>query len=285
LRGAARDHVLGLRAVNGFGEVIKAGGRVLKNVTGVDLPRGLCGSYGTLAVLTEITFRVLPRAPESRTILFLGLADEAAVGVMSAAMGTPYEVSGTLHLHAPFVARLADKELAPMNTALTALRLEGTREDLTRRVERLRGELAPFGATYELGHQRSRAFWLDVRARGFLSAAFENPLWRITAAPSKAALIVRALSAFYPVAAAYEWSGGLVWLEVPPSSDASATEVRRVLAEFTADAMLFRASRTIRSNVEVFQPLPLAKMVLTQALKRAFDPASVLNPGRMYAQV
>lgn len=285
LRGAARDHMLGIRAVNGEGAQIKSGGRVMKNVTGVDLVRGLSGSWGTLSVFTEVTFKVLPKAPESRTIIFVGLADEAATGVMSAAMGTPYEVSGTIHLHGVFAGRLSDRALAPANTAVTALRLEGGPSSLAYRTEKLRRELGPFGATYELDHQRSRDFWADIRSMAFLSAEFERPLWRVTAAPSKAALIVRALSTYFEVNAAYEWSGGLLWLELPPSADASVTEVRRVLAEFEADSTLMRAPRTVRSSIEVFHPLPFTKMKIIQSLKRAFDPAGVLNPGRMYAGV
>ena len=277
LRGAARDHLLGIRAVNGDGEVIKSGGRVMKNVTGVDLVRGVCGSWGTLAALTEVTFKVLPRAPEARSILFFGLTDEGAVGAMSAAMGTPYEVSGTIHLHPSLVGRLTDQETAPSNTSVTALRLEGVPQSLAHRVEKLRRELAPFGDSYELDHQRSRDFWSDIRSLAFLSADFERPLWRISIAPSKAPLVVRALSAFFPVNAAYEWSGGLLWLEVPPSSDASVTEVRRVLAEFSANSMLMRGPSSVRSNIEVFQPLPLAKMRIVQSLKKAFDPAGVLK--------
>jgi glycolate oxidase FAD binding subunit len=175
LRGAARDHLLGIRAVNGEGVAIKSGGRVMKNVTGVDLVRGLSGSWGTLAVFTELTFKVLPKAPESRTIVFLGLADEAAVGVMSAAMGTPYEVSGTIHLQGQLVDRLSDQEIAPSKTPVTALRLEGTPESLVYRTEKLRRQLAPFGDTYELDHQRSRIFWADVRSLAFLSEDFEPP--------------------------------------------------------------------------------------------------------------
>jgi glycolate oxidase FAD binding subunit len=285
LRGAARDYLLGVRAVNGEGVAIKAGGRVKKNVTGVDLVKGLCGSWGTLAVLTELTFKVLPKARETRTLLFFGLSDEAGVGVMSEAMGTPYEVSGTIHLHGSFAGRLNDAEIASANAALTALRVEGAPESVAYRLERLRRQLSPFGDTYALDHQRSRNFWADIRSLAFLSANFERPLWRITVAPSKAARIVRALSAFFDFSAAYEWSGGLLWLETPPSSEASVTELRRVLAEFEADSMLMRAPRSVRSSIEVFHPLPLTKMKLVQAIKKAFDPAGVLNPGRMYAGV
>jgi glycolate oxidase FAD binding subunit len=285
LRGAARDYLLGIRAVNGEGLAIKSGGRVMKNVTGVDLVKGLCGSWGTLAVLTELTFKVLPRAQETRTIFFLGLSDEAGVGVMSEAMGTPYEVSGTIHLHGSLASRLSDAEIAQASTPLTALRLEGDLQSVAYRMEKLRRELAPFGETFGLDHQRSLSFWGDIRSLAFLSAAFDRPLWRITVAPSKAAQIVRALSAFFDLSAAYEWSGGLVWLETPSSSEASVTELRRVLAEFEADSMLMRAPRSVRSSIEVFHPLPLTKMKLVQAIKKAFDPAGVLNPGRMYAGV
>jgi glycolate oxidase FAD binding subunit len=212
----------------------------------------------------------------------LGLADEAAVGVMSVGLGMPYEVSGTVHLHAPLVKRLSDAEIAPARTAVTALRIEGTPQSLSYRAEKLRRQLAPFGDTYELDHSRSRVFWSDIRSLAFLSADFDRPLWRVTVAPSKAPLIVRALSAFFEVNAAYEWSGGLLWLELPPSTDASATEVRRVLAEFEADSTLMRAPHQVRSSVEVFHPLPLTKMNIVRALKNAFDPAAVLNPGRLY---
>ncbi len=285
LRGAARDHLLGILAINGKGERIKAGGRVMKNVTGVDLVRGLAGSWGTLAVLTEVTFKVLPKAPDSRSLVFVGLADEAAVGLLCAAMGTPHEVSGTIHIHGALASHLADKELAPANTALTAIRLEGDARSLDDRIEKLKKEFAPIGESYEIGRLRSRAFWADTRSMSFLAGDLENPVWRIACAPSAGPLIIRALSAFFEVRAVYEWSGGLIWVEVPPSSDANATEVRRVLAEFNADALLVRASPEVRASVEVFHPLPLAKMNIVKSLKKAFDPASVLNRGRMYEGV
>lgn len=285
LRGSARDHIIGIRAVNGEGTVIQSGGHVAKNGAGVDLSKGLCGSWGTLAIMSELTFKVQPRAEESRTLALLGLPDEAAVGVMSEAVGTPYEVSGTIHLQSDLVKRLSDPDTAAAGAALTAIRLEGSRQSVAYRAERLRRELSPFGEIYDVGKRASSNFWRDIRACSFLSSDFDKPLWRITVAPSKAARIVRALAAFFPVSAAYEWAGGLVWLETPPSSEASVTELRRVLAEFEADSMLMRGPRPVRSSIEVFHPLPLAKMKLVQAIKKAFDPACVLSPGRMYAGV
>jgi glycolate oxidase FAD binding subunit len=232
-----------------------------------------------------VTLKVLPRAPDSRTLMFFGLADEAAVGVMCAAMATPFEVSGTLHLYPSFVSRLEDKSIAPLGSAVTALRIEGMENIVASRIERLRKDLAPFGETYELTRDRSLAFWSQIRAMAHLVAEDDRPLWRISTAPSKAAPLVRALASLLDLSATYDWSGGLIWVEVPPSADASATEVRRVLAEFGADATLMRAPRQTRASVDVFHPMPLARMHLVQSVKRAFDPSGILNPGRMYAGV
>ncbi|MDZ4790225.1 MAG: FAD-binding protein [Hyphomicrobiales bacterium] len=283
LRGAARDHLLGVRAVNGRGEVIKSGGRVMKNVTGVDLVRGLAGSWGTLGVLTEVTMKVLPKAEETRTLIFMNLPDEAAIGLMCAALGTPYEVSGTVHLQAPLAKRIADKDLADLGYSISALRLETFSASMLYRIDRLRRDLSPFGEVYELDHGRSLAFWSDMRGLSYLAGTW--PLWRITVSPAKAAQLVGALRAIIDCRAAFDWSGGLIWLEVPPSMDANAADLRRIIGQFDADAMLIRAEPHVRAAVEVFQPLPEANMNLIRRLKHAFDPMGILNPGRMYAGV
>ncbi|MDX2263951.1 MAG: FAD-binding protein [Hyphomicrobiales bacterium] len=283
LRGAARDHMLGLRAVNGRGEAIKAGGRVMKNVAGVDLVRGLAGSWGTLGVFTEVTMKVLPRAEETRTLIFINLPDEAATGLMCAAMGTPYEVSGAIHLQAPLARRIADQDLAALGYAITALRLEAFSASMPRRLDALRRELSAFGEIYELDHPRSLAFWADIKSMEHLASAW--PLWRITVSPDKAAPLVAAISAIIECRAAFDWSGGLIWLEAPPSMDANAADLRRVIGQFGADAMLVRAEPHVRASVEVFHPPPEANMRLIRGLKKAFDPHGVLNPGRMYAGV
>jgi glycolate oxidase FAD binding subunit len=284
--GAARDYVLGVRAVNGLGEVIQSGGRVMKNVTGLDLARALTGSWGTLAAITEVTLKVLPRAEESRTLVFLNLPDEAAVIAMCMAMGASCGVTGTIHLQTAFVPRLADHDLKAAGQSVTALRIEGLFDFVDGRARKLAQRLAAFGKVYELNDHRSRAFWSDARRLGFLTKGDPAwPLWRLSAAPDQASGMVSALSALMECNAVYEWSGGLVWLETPPARDASATTLRRVIGEFGGGAMLVRADAAVRASVEVFQPLPLANMALTKRLKAAFDPHGVLNPGRMYEGV
>jgi glycolate oxidase FAD binding subunit len=284
LQGAARDHVIGVRAVNGAGEVIKAGGRVMKNVTGYDVARAMAGSWGTLAFMSEITLKVLPKAEETRTLICLNLTDEGAVSAMCRAMGSAYEVSGAVHLQRPFAERLTLADVASLGQSVTALRVENFSSSVDYRIGKLHQELRPFGAIYELDDERSRAFWADIRKMQFLSDG-EWPLWRITTAPDQGARLVSALLGQMDCRAAYDWSGGLIWLEVPPASDANATLLRRVIAEFHADAMLIRGSAAARASVDVFHPLAEVNMTLIRRLKEAFDPQRILNPGRMYAGI
>jgi glycolate oxidase FAD binding subunit len=151
-------------------------------------------------------------------------------------------------------------------------------------VGELHERLKAFGAIYELDHERSRSFWDDIRTMKFL-ASDDRPLWRITVSPDRAATLVSSLRAQLDCHAAYEWSGGLIWVEVSPATDAGAAMIRRIIAEFAADAMLVRAPQPTRGAVDVFQPLPEANMALIRGLKEAFDPHRIFNPGRMYAGV
>ena len=284
LRGSARDHLIGIRAVNGLGEVIKSGGRVMKNVTGYDLSRGLVGTWGTLAALTEVTMKVMPKAVESSSLVIINLPDEAAVNAMCEAMKLPYEVSGTVHLPAEFVTRLTNPDIAQLGVPITVLRIENFSEAVSRRIAELRERLKPCGEIYQLDHDRSCSFWKDIRNMRFLGQG-EAPVWRISTAPDRAPGLLSTLRNNTDCRAACEWSGGLIWLELPPSMDAGATIIRRVIADFEADAMLVRAGQSARAAVDVFHPLPEAHMALIRRLKDAFDPNHILNPGRIYAGI
>lgn len=284
--GAARDHLLGIRAINGRGERFKSGGRVMKNVTGVDLCRGLAGSWGTLAAATEVTFKVLPRPQRTRTLLLLGLLDELAVEVMCAAMRSPYEVTGACHLQAAMARRLRDPRLRAQDQSLTLLRLENFEAFLPARAASLRALFKPYGDVHELGHDASLAVWSELREVSFLTSGLAGgtaPVWRISTTPTTSARIVRALTAYMPCHAVYDWSGGLIWLEVPATPDAGATDVRRIMAMHGGHATLVRADPAVRASVDVFQPLAPGLQRLSRGLKAAFDPAGILNSGRMYA--
>src|SRR5580692_11389315 len=163
--GGARDHLLGAHAVSGFGDSFKAGGKVVKNVTGYDLCKLLAGSWGTLAVMTEVTLKVMPRPESERTLVLRGLDDLAANRAMTAALGSPFDVSGAAHL--PNSAFRADSnELAGLGStreAVTLLRLEGIAASAAHRAAALGKLMAPFGAAQTIDDAASAAIWSFVR--------------------------------------------------------------------------------------------------------------------------
>ncbi len=280
--GAARDHLIGVRAVSGRGEIFKSGGRVMKNVTGYDLCRGLAGSWGTLAVLCEVTFKVQPMPEDTATLILLGLPDEIAVEVLCDAMTTPFEVSGAVHLQAPLAARLWHEGLRRQGRAVTALRIENFAKSVAYRKARLKEHLGAYGDIHELDDTNSHAFWGELRQLSVLQGS-DAHLWRISTSPSAGPKVVAAISAYMEARAFYDWSGGLVWAEVLPTTDAGAADIRRVIATYGGHATLIRAEPQVRAAVEVFQPLEAGLERLSRKLKAAFDPAGILNPGRMYA--
>lgn len=282
--GAARDHLLGVKAVNGRGELFKSGGRVMKNVTGYDVGRGLCGSWGTLAVIAEATFKVLPVPEDVVTLVFPGLPDDLAVEMMCAAVGTPYEVSGTAHLPTSIVPRLEHESLSRAGQALTALRLENFPKSVAYRKTKLSDSLSAYGTPFELDLENSLNFWGELRRLSVMPAGSTN-IWRISTAPMQAPKIVYAIARHMDVRVYYDWSGGLIWLETPESADAGAADVRRAVAIHGGYATLIRAEPAVREAVEVFQPLSTVADRITRQLKTAFDHHGILNPGRMYAGV
>jgi glycolate oxidase FAD binding subunit len=264
--GAARDHLLGFSGVNGRGETFKSGGKVMKNVTGYDLSKLLAGSWGTLAVLDEVSVKVLPAPDQTRTLLLLGLADDSAVKVMCAAMGSPHDVSGAAHV-----------------AGKTALRLEGVAPSVEARLKGLRELLATSGAKLdELGTLESRAFWREVRDVAPLNAARDAIVWKISCPPTEGPAIVSRIKAQRPTAEAfYDWSGGLIWLALPASADADHVIVRGALGPTGGHATLVRAPDPVRASVPVFQPQPPALAALAGRVKESFDPKCLFNPGRM----
>ncbi|MGQ0457830.1 MAG: FAD-binding protein [Hyphomicrobium sp.] len=281
--GGARDHLLGVRAVNGRGEVFKSGGRVMKNVTGLDVARGLTGSWGTLAVITEATFKVVPAPQTTMTLVFSGLPDDLAIEALTTAMGTPFEASGAAHLPKRVAARLTTPALSGANNALTLLRLEHFAASISYRRDKLAAALKIFGAPMTLASVESAQLWRELRALSIMPYSADTNLWRISTAPSNGPQIVAAIQKFMPADAFYDWSGGLVWLETPAAADAGAADVRRAVAVRGGHATLIRATPQVRGAVDVFEPMKPEIERLTRGVKEAFDPAGILNRGRMYA--
>jgi glycolate oxidase FAD binding subunit len=284
--GGARDHLLGAHAVSGFGDSFKAGGKVVKNVTGYDLCKLLAGSWGTLAVMTEVTLKVMPKAESERTLVLRGLDDISANRAMTAALGSPFDVSGAAHLpNSAFRAGLgALAELGSPGQAVTLLRLEGITASAAHRAASLGAVLGSFGAAEIVEDAASVAIWTSVRdvapfaAGGALGAW---PVWRIVCPPASGGALGQALSRDTGGEVIYDWGGGLIWAALPPSSDASAGMLRSRLDAAGGHATLIRAPEPVRRAVDVFHPQASGLARLSERVRLSFDPKNILNRGRM----
>jgi glycolate oxidase FAD binding subunit len=282
--GAARDHFLGVTAVSGRGETFRSGARVVKNVTGYDLCKVLAGSYGTLAAMTEVTVKVLPRAETEQTVFVTGLDDAAAMRAMSVAMGSSAEVSGAAHMPGPIASRALDG--ATGGRAMTAFRLEGVPPSIAQRKVILETLLKPFGVVAQITEGASRRLWRAVRDVAPFAAAGPagaRTLWRVSTVPSRAGDVVAAVAAEADVEVYYDWAGGLIWLAIAPREDGGAAAVRRALAFAGGHATLIRAPAAVRAAVAVFEPQDDGVAALIRRVKESFDPKGVLGPGRMWA--
>jgi len=255
--GACRDSLIGVRFVDGAGAVVKNGGRVMKNVTGLDLVKLMAGSHGTLGVLTELAFRVLPRPEATATLVLDGLDAATAGRALTAAMSTPYQVTAAAHL--------------PGLEARTLLRLEGFEGSVAHRVRALTHALGAFGdVRVEVGADP----WAGIRdATAFAGRA--GAVWRVSVRPTDGPALGAQLE---PAEVIYDWAGGLLWVLAPEELD-----VRKAMAGVAGHATLVRGSPEAKARWGVFHPEPPAVAALSAGLRVRFDPAGILNPGRMGA--
>jgi glycolate oxidase FAD binding subunit len=280
--GSARDYVLGFSAVNGFGEIWKAGGKVVKNVTGYDMCKLQAGAYGTLSALTELSLKVMPKPETSCTILLHGLADEIAIAALAKALNSPFEVSGAAHLPGHAARRSKVSAVASGLGAATALRLEGPRPSVAYRTGALEGLT---GRGLRLNEMETETFWSEVGAVQPLLGPGARIVWRLCPTPSHAPTVTHAVrSALSSAEFYFDWGGGLIWLSLDSEEagpDAGAGIVRPALKSSGGHATLVVAPESVRASVPVFEPLSAGLAQLTARVKSGFDPRGVLNPGRM----
>ena len=275
--GAARDHVLGVEAVSGRGELFKSGGRVMKNVTGYDLSKGLAGSWGTLAVLTKVTFKVLPAAETEQTLVLRGLDDAQGSAAMATAMGSNAEVSSAAHLPETVTGKVISGALSGQSSTL--LRLEGFPASVAYRAEKLAALLK--GKTDILPEPDSRALWREIRDVQPFADGTERPVWRVSAAPMSGHAILADFRLAAAADAFYDWQGGLIWIRC--EGDPEAEALRALIKKHGGGhATLIRASEEQRRTIPVFDPQQPALAALSRRLKEQFDPMGILNPGKMF---
>ncbi len=263
--GACRDSLIGVRFVDGAGTVVKNGGRVMKNVTGYDLVKLMAGSWGTLGVLTEVSFKVLPAPSAAATLTIAGLSDRAAMQALAEGLGSPFEVSGAAHL----------PSAATGGPAATLLRIEGLESSVAYRAAELGRRLARHGTVaVETDRARVAETWAAVRDVGAFHGR-AGDVWRLSVKPLDGPAAASRLDA---EAVVYDWGGGLVWALVP-----AGTDLRDRIAGLAGHATLVRASEETRARIPPFPPEPAPLAAIAEGLRRKFDPKGILNPGLMGA--
>ncbi len=274
LAGAARDSLLGVRFINGQGEIVRSGGRVMKNVTGLDLCKLLAGSWGTLGLMTEVTFKVLPRSETETTLVLEGLHDEQATVAMAHAMASSAEISGAAHLPELVAPRLLDAGAA------TLFRIEGFDDSVADRAGRLSSLLDGIAPLRTIDRDESRHLWKEIAEVSPYCDRPERPLWRISLTPSEGAHYVMALRMRLAADVYYDWQGGLVWLRL--EEDADMEEIRDELARHGGgNALLVRASDRNPDAVPAFHPVEPVIARLNAGIRRAIDPQGVFDTSRV----
>lgn len=259
--GAARDHLLGFRAVSGRAEAFVAGAKVVKNVTGYDLPKLAAGSWGRLFALSEITLKILPRPEMARSFAIEGLSEAQASAAMAKAMGSRADVAAVAHLP------------AQSGRALTMFRLEGFGPSVAARAAMLRALLADLAELHDLGEAEAADLWNGVRTLRFLPS--ERPVWRVNIPPRGYCALADTLRAHGACWFA-DWAGGLVWI----AFDGDPAVVRDAAVRAGGHAMLLRAPEAMRAIVPAFHPQDRGVAALEARLRRAFDPLSLFETGR-----
>ncbi|MCP4818477.1 MAG: glycolate oxidase subunit GlcE [Shimia sp.] len=264
LSGACRDHLLGVRFIDGQGRLVKNGGRVMKNVTGLDLTKLMCGSFGTLGVISEVSLKVLPKPVCSASLQIEGVDEEQAVLLFCKALTTPYEVSG-----------------AAYQNGVAVLRIEGLETQVTYRIARLQA-LFPEHSMSILDGEVHSDLWKGLRDLHLFSGTIET-VWRMSVKPTDAPAIVSHLKRKLAARVMLDHGGGTIWAGVPADITEQAASIRSVINTLGGHATLVRGSEELRRSADVFQPQATRLAAISKLLRQQFDPSGILNPGLMAA--
>ena len=288
--GSVRDHVLGFRGVNGRGEIIKSGGVVVKNVTGYDLSKLICGSYGTLVALTEITFKVLPLPEESKTLVINNQKIEKAVHFLDKSISSSNDISGAVFF--PDKPMISGSSMNIENTfklndlkqegSITAIRIEGSKNSIDHRIENLINELQIINLNVSiLEVHQSEVFWNKVKTLEFFSNS-KNSIIRIVIPPSECVNLIYQFSSKFKYY--LDWGGALMWLEVFELSEEMFESIRRKVVKRGGYVTMIKNSNYLPYVEDVFT-ISSERFNISQNIKKSFDPKRILNPGKMYTGI
>ena len=288
--GSVRDHVLGFRGVNGKGEIIKSGGTVVKNVTGYDLSKLMCGSYGTLVALTEITFKVLPTPEESKTLIIHNRKIESAVHYLNNAISSSNDISGAIFLpkepKVPGCTMDIEKTFKlndlKQDGSLTAIRIEGSKKSIEQRVKNLINELKISNLNISiLDTHQSEIFWNKVKNLEFFFSS-KNSIIRIVIPPSECTQLSYLFSNKFKYFV--DWGGALMWIEAFELSEEMFESIRKKVVKCGGYLTMIKNSEYLPYVEDVFT-INRARFNISQNIKKSFDPKRIFNPGKMYTGI
>jgi glycolate oxidase FAD binding subunit len=285
--GAARDYLLGFNAVSGRGERFKSGSRVMKNVTGYDLSKLMAGSFGTLAVMDEITLKTMPKPEDAATILVDARDEIAAGNIISKAFDSPHEPATGAIIPSALTAFSSSRSLKKYSGAgmIVAIRLEGFSASVKSRVSALKKLLSALGEVSHMGKSSADALHASLREVSLLPRQDNRTIWKMSCPPAESGRVLAELAKRPQTRAYADWGGGLIWLSQPVGYDIEAKGLRGILASCGGHVTLVSAPEDMRSSVDVFEPQPDQLFELTRRVKSGFDPLGILNPGRMYEDI
>ena len=285
--GAARDYLLGFQAVSGRGESFQSGSRVMKNVTGYDLSKLMAGSFGTLAVMHDITIKTMPKPQDASSLIWFTDTAASAQKLIRDAFASPYEPSSAAIVPADLLifSRVEGVRDAGEKGVAAIIRIEGFDISVRDRVSGITRVLDSPQQPLCLGGEDSDLLQMELRETLLLPRQTNRVIWKISCPAAAGGVLLDRLTS-RPNSLGYaDWGGGLIWLNHPEGGDAGAEIIRGMLSEYGGHATLYEASENIRRLVPVFHPQPAALHDLTRRVKASFDPLGLLNPGRMYEGV
>ncbi len=285
--GSIRDHVIGFRAVNGTGDIIKSGGNVVKNVTGYDLCKLICGSFGTLVALTELTFKVLPAKENNNTLAIHELSIKDAITILNKVASSSSDTSGAVFLplepkngnYEQNIEKLFKLNDLQYKGPFTAIRLEGSKTSIQERLANLKKELdLDSKETSNLDTYQSTLFWEKIKNLEFFNNS-KNAVLRAVIPPSGCVKLINFLDNKYKYFV--DWGGSLVWFEVNNLSNNSLQSIRQFVLELNGYLTVIKHPDDQRSLEEVFTVAP-DRLDISNNIKKSFDPKKIFNPGKMY---
>ena len=277
--GSVRDHILGFKGVNGRGEKIKSGGTVVKNVTGYDLSKILSGAFGTLAVLSEITVKVLPKPESNKTLVISNPHLKKGLEYLNLSLSSSSDPSGAVFYPENFRSFFTFNDLT-FSGPITAIRMEGATLSIDHRIKKLSNELKiTRDETAILSKEQSDIFWEDTRNLKVFSKLKEN-LIRIVVPASET---FELLNKFKDFEAKYfvDWGGNLIWLQLDAINSKILNNIKTIVKNASGYLTIIKIEEGLKASTDVFTIDPI-KHEVSEKIKKSFDPRRILNPGKMY---